>query len=67
MVAGSAVIATAGLGCLGLASVTFLGLFSIGVFLLPADVAAGLACSGFSRDAPPPDQMAVSSSVLITR
>ena len=43
MVAGSAVIATAGLGCLGLASVTFLGLFSIGVFLLPADVAAGLA------------------------
>jgi hypothetical protein len=32
-----------GLGCLGLAGVTFLGLFSIGVFLLPADVAAGLA------------------------
>jgi hypothetical protein len=33
----------ASLGCLGLAGVTFLGLFSIGVFLLPADVAAGLA------------------------
>jgi len=33
----------AGLGCLGLAVITFLGVFSIGVFLLPADLAAGVA------------------------
>jgi hypothetical protein len=33
----------AGLGCLGLAAITFLGVFSIGMFLLPADVAAGVA------------------------
>jgi hypothetical protein len=33
----------AGLGCLGLAVITFLGVFSIGVFLLPADVAALVA------------------------
>jgi hypothetical protein len=32
-----------GLGCLGLAVITFLGIFSIGVFLLPADIAAGAA------------------------
>jgi hypothetical protein len=35
--------AVAGLGCLGLAVITFLGVFSIGVFLLPADAAAVLA------------------------
>ncbi|MEO8899150.1 MAG: hypothetical protein ABI352_11045 [Candidatus Dormibacter sp.] len=35
--------AVTGLGCLGLAVVTFLGVFSIGMFLLPADVAACLA------------------------
>jgi hypothetical protein len=35
--------AVAGLGCLGLAVITFLGVFSIGVLLLPADVAAALA------------------------
>lgn len=29
-----------GLGCLGLVVITFLGVFSIGVFVLPADVAA---------------------------
>jgi hypothetical protein len=33
----------AGIGCLGLAVITFLGVFSIGVFLVPADVAAGVA------------------------
>jgi hypothetical protein len=33
----------AGLGCLGLGVITFLGLFSIGVFLFPADAAAGVA------------------------
>jgi hypothetical protein len=33
----------AGLGCLGLAVITFLGVFSIGVFLLPADLGAGVA------------------------
>lgn len=33
----------AGIGCLGLAVITFLGVFSIGVFLLPADAAAVLA------------------------
>jgi hypothetical protein len=33
----------AGLGCLGLAVITFLGMFSIGLFLLPADLAAGIA------------------------
>jgi hypothetical protein len=33
----------AGLGCLGLAVITFLGVFSIGVLLLPADIAAVLA------------------------
>jgi hypothetical protein len=32
-----------GLGCLGLAVITFLGVFSIGVLLLPADVAALVA------------------------
>lgn len=31
------------LGCVGLAVITFLGVFSIGIFLLPADVAAGVA------------------------
>jgi hypothetical protein len=35
----------AGIGCLGLGTLTFLGVFSIGIFLLPADVAAGLALS----------------------
>jgi hypothetical protein len=33
----------AGLGCLGLAVITFVGVFSIGMFLVPADVAAGVA------------------------
>ena len=33
----------AGLGCLGLAVITFLGMFSIGLFLLPADAAAAVA------------------------
>lgn len=33
----------AGTGCLGLAVITFLGVFSIGMFLLPADAAAGVA------------------------
>ena len=32
-----------GLGCAGLAVITVLGVFSIGVFLIPADVAAALA------------------------
>jgi hypothetical protein len=32
-----------GLGCLGLAVITFLGMFSIGMFLLPADIAAVVA------------------------
>ena len=34
---------TAGIGCLGLAVVTLLGVISIGVFLVPADVAAAVA------------------------
>jgi hypothetical protein len=33
----------AAVGCLGLAVITFLGVFSIGVLLLPADVAAVVA------------------------
>jgi hypothetical protein len=33
----------AGLGCLGLAVITLLGVFSIGLFLLPADAAAAVA------------------------
>jgi hypothetical protein len=45
--------AVAGLGCLGLAVITFLGVFSIGVFLLPADVAAGLALVWLGQAARP--------------
>jgi len=36
-------VPVAGLGCLGLAVITFLGLLSIGAFLLPADLAAAVA------------------------
>ncbi len=39
----------AGLGCLALAVITFLGVFSIGMFLLPADVAAALALAYIAR------------------
>lgn len=33
----------AGIGCLGLAVITLLGAFSIGMFVVPADLAAGVA------------------------
>jgi len=36
-------VPTAAIGCLGLAVITFLGVFFIGMFLLPADAAAGVA------------------------
>ncbi len=39
----------AGLGCSGLAVITFLGLLSIGVFLLPTDAAAAMALLWISR------------------
>ena len=38
-----------GIGCLGLAVITFLGVFSIGMFLLPADVAAAIALASIRR------------------
>jgi hypothetical protein len=43
----------AGFGCLGLAVITFLGLFSIGVFLFPADAAAGVALLWIRRSRAP--------------
>jgi hypothetical protein len=39
----------AGLGCLGLAVITLAGAFSIGMFLLPADAAAGVALLWLQR------------------
>ncbi len=36
-------VPVAGIGCLGLAVITLLGALSIGMFVVPADVAAGVA------------------------
>jgi hypothetical protein len=45
-----------GTGCLGLAVITFLGVFSVGMFLLPADAAAGLALT-WIRQAKAPNNL----------